>query len=175
MKLKKKECHFSVRQLEFLSKTIWPKRIGTQTHKIQNCLTKQGIPKSKKAAQLYPGFDDIYRRYIPRMDGKLNPFYNLLTSDTLSNITSEPRETFDSVKKLLSYACEIAIKQPLQAKHISPKARCKLQNRWLIYSCLTRPQTKKSSQSGKRTPRAVRIKNPKSKCQYTRKSFWQSE
>ena len=47
---------------------------------------------------------------------KLNPLYKLLKAEVPINITSELKETFDSVNKVLSDACELALKQPIPGK-----------------------------------------------------------
>ena len=46
------------------------------------------------------------------MAEKLNPLYKLLKAEIPINITSEMKETFDSVNKALSDACKFALKQP---------------------------------------------------------------
>ena len=112
------KCHFGVRQVEFLGKTISSEGVLPQTHKIQNFLNKLRFPKSKKALQRYLGFVNYYRIYIPRMAEKLNPFNNLLKTEVPINITSELKETFDSVNKALSDACELALKQPIPGKQL---------------------------------------------------------
>ena len=50
------------------------------------------------------------------MVGKLNTFHKLFETEVPINITSELKETFDSVKKVLSDACELALKQPIPGK-----------------------------------------------------------
>ena len=50
---------------------------------------------------------------------KLNPFYKLLKTEVPINITSELKETFDSIKKALSDACELALKQPIPGKQLA--------------------------------------------------------
>ena len=52
------------------------------------------------------------------MAEKLNPFYKLLKTKVLINITSELKETFDSINKALSDACELALKQPIPGKQL---------------------------------------------------------
>ena len=52
------------------------------------------------------------------MAGKPNPFYKLLKTEVPINITSELKETFDSVNKALSDACELALKQPIPGKQL---------------------------------------------------------
>ena len=52
------------------------------------------------------------------MAEKLNPFYKLLKTEVPINITSELKETFDSVNTTLSDACELALKQPIPGKQL---------------------------------------------------------
>ena len=116
LKLTIEKCHFGVSQVEFLGRTISSEGVSTQAHKIQNFSNKLRFPKSEKALQRYLGFVNYYRNYIPRMAEKLNPFYKLLKAEVPINITSELKETFDSVNKALSDACQLALKQPIPGK-----------------------------------------------------------
>ena len=118
LKLTIEKCQFEVKQVEFLGGTISSEGLSPQTHKIQNFLDKLRLPKSKKALQRYLGFVNYYRNSIPRMVEKLNPFYELLKAEVPINITSELEETFDSVKKALSDACQLASKQPNPGKQL---------------------------------------------------------
>ena len=52
------------------------------------------------------------------MAEKLNPFYKILKAEVPINITSELKETFDSVNKALSDACQLALKQPIPGKQL---------------------------------------------------------
>ena len=52
------------------------------------------------------------------MAEKLKPFYKLLKAEVPINITSELKETFDSVNKALSDACQLALKQPIPGKQL---------------------------------------------------------
>ena len=52
------------------------------------------------------------------MAEELNPFHKLLKTEVPINITSELKETFDSVNKALSDACELAMKQPIPGKQL---------------------------------------------------------
>ena len=113
LELKIENYHFGVRQVDFLGTTISSEGVLSQTHEIQTFLNKLIFPKSKKALQRYLGFVTYYRNYIPRMAEKLNPFYKLLKAEVPINITSELKETFDSVNKALSDACDLALKQPI--------------------------------------------------------------
>ena len=118
LKLTIEKCHFGVQQVEFLGRPISPEGISPQSKKIQNFLDELRFPKSKKALQRYLGFVTYYRIYIPRMAEKLNPFYKLLKTEVPINITSKLKETFYSVKKALSDACELALKQPNPGKQL---------------------------------------------------------
>ena len=103
---------------EFLGRTISPEGISPQARKIQNFLDKLRFPKSKKTIKRYLGFVNYYRNYIPRMAEKLHPFYKLLKTEVPINITSELKDTFDSVNKDLSDAFELALKQPIPGKQL---------------------------------------------------------
>ena len=52
------------------------------------------------------------------MAAKLNPFYKLLKAEVPINITSELKETVNSVNKALSDAWELALKQPIPGKQL---------------------------------------------------------
>ena len=52
------------------------------------------------------------------MAEKLHPFYKLLETEVPINITSELKETFDSVNKARSDACELALKPAIPGKHL---------------------------------------------------------
>ena len=52
------------------------------------------------------------------MAENFTPFYNLSKAELPNNITSELKETFDSVNKALSHACELALKQPIPGKQL---------------------------------------------------------
>ena len=118
LKLTIEKCHFGVRQVEFLGRTNSSEGVLPQSHKIQNFLNKLRFPKSKKALKRYLGFVNYYRNYIPRMAEKLNPFYKLLKAEVPINITTELKETFDSVNKALSDACQLELKQPIPGKQL---------------------------------------------------------
>ena len=118
LKLTIEKCQLGVRQIKFLGRTLSSEGVSPQTHKFQRFLNKLGFPNSKKALQRYLGFVNYYRNYIPWMAEKLNPFYKLLKAEVPINITSELKEAFDSVNKVLSDACELALKQPIPGKQL---------------------------------------------------------
>ena len=115
-KLTIEKCFFRVRPIEFLGRTISPEGISPQAPKTQNFFDKLRFPKSKKALQRYLVFVKYYRTYIPRRAEKPNPFSKLLKTEVPVKITSELKETFDSVNKALSDACQPALEQPIPGK-----------------------------------------------------------
>ena len=92
--------------------------MSPQSHKFQNFLSKLRFPKSKKALQRYLSFVNYYRNYIPRRAEKLYPFYKHLKAEVPINITSELKETFDSVNKALTDACKLALKHHIPGKQL---------------------------------------------------------
>ena len=111
LKLTIEKCHFGVRQVEFLRRTISSEGVSPQSRKSQNFLNKLRFPKSKKDLQRFLGFVNYYINYTPRMAEKLNSFYKFLKAEFPINIISELKETFDSVNKALSDACQLALKK----------------------------------------------------------------
>ena len=176
LKLTIEKCHFGVRQVEFLGRTISPERISPQARKIQNFLDRLRFPKSKKALQRYLGFVNYYRNYIPRLAEKLQPFYKLLKTEVPIKITSELKETFDSVNKALSGACELALKKPIPGKQLVLMTDASFRSAGYALMIEDNPN-QKHSQSGRRTP-PWRLAQKISrlhilKCPYIRKNFWQ--
>ena len=82
-------------------------------------LSKLRFPKSKKALQRFLGFVYFCRNFIPRMAEKLDPFYKLLNAEVPIDVTSELKETFDSVNEELGDACELTLTQPIPGKQLA--------------------------------------------------------
>ena len=116
LKMTIEKRYFRVTQNEFLGRTISPEGISPQARKIQDFLDKLRLTQTKKALQRYLGFVNYYKKYILRMAEKLNAFYKLLKTEEPIKITSELKETFGSVNKAPSDACQIALKQPIPGK-----------------------------------------------------------
>ena len=149
LKLTIEKCDFGVRQVEFLGRTIPSEKITLQTHKIQTCFNKKKFPKSKKALQRYLGFVKYYKNYIPRMVEKLNPFYKIFEAEVPINITSELKDTFDSVNKALSDACELALKQAIPGKQLLLKTNASFRS--LGYALMTEDNPNQKIQSKRKT------------------------
>ena len=135
------------------------------------------FPKSKKALQCYLGFVNYYRNYIPRMAEKINPFYELLKADVPINITSELKETFDSVNKSLSEACQLALKKPIPGKQLVLMTDASFRSAGYALMIQDDPDQKIQSKRKTYAPVAFGSKVFSSRslrCQFTRKNFWQS-
>ena len=118
LKLTIEKFHFGVRQIEFIGRTIYSEGIWPQSNKVQNFLSKLRFPKSKKALQRYVGFVNYHRKFFPRKVEKLNPFYKLLKAEVPIDITSDLKETFDSVNNALIDVCQLSLKQPIPGKQL---------------------------------------------------------
>ena len=92
LKLAIEKCHFKVRQVQFLGRTLSPEGISPQARTVQNFLDKLKFPILKKLIQRYLGFVNYYGKYIPRMAEKPNPFYRLPKREVPINITAELKE-----------------------------------------------------------------------------------
>ena len=56
LKLSMSKCHFGVKQIDFLGRTLTPNGVAPQAGKVKDFLSKLCFPKSKKALQRYIGF-----------------------------------------------------------------------------------------------------------------------
>ena len=110
------------------------------------------------------------------MAEKLNPFHKLLKAEVTINITSELKETFDSVNKALSDTCGLALKQPIPGKQLVLMTDASFRSASYALMIEDNPDQKMQSQ-GKRThPSRLDQKffpQHNSRCQYTQKKFWQ--
>ena len=136
-----------------------------------------GFPKSKNALQRYLGFVNYYGNYIPRLAENLDPFYKLLKTEVPINITSEMQETFNSVSKALSDACELALKQPFPGKQLLLMPDANFRNAGYALMIEDNPDQKVQSKRKTYAPVALgsNIFSPQSsRYQFVRKNFWQS-
>ena len=132
---------------------------------------------SKYAVQRYLTFVNYYTNYIPRVAEKLNPFYKLLKTEVPINITSELKETFGSVNKALSDACQLALKKHFPGKKLVVMTDVGF--RGGSYALMTEDNRDQKIQSKRKAyaPVANASKTfspPTSKSSYTQKNFWQS-
>ena len=112
------KCHFGVKQIDFLGRTIIPEGVAPQVHKVKNFLSKLRFPKSKKALQRYIGFLNYNRNYIPRLSERLSPFFKLLKETSKFYLPTNLVEDFSNLYKLLENSCQLASRQPLKDKQL---------------------------------------------------------
>ena len=118
LKLSMSKCHFGVKQVDFLGRTITPDGVAPQADKVKDFLAKLRFPKSKKALQRYIGFLNYYRNYIPRLSERLTPFFKLLKETSKFYVPTNLVEDFTNLNKLLENSCQLALKQPLKDKQL---------------------------------------------------------
>ena len=117
-KLSMSKCHFGVKQVDFLGRTITPEGVSPQANKVKDFISKLRFPKSKKALQRYIGFLNYYRNYIPRLSERLAPFFKLLKETSKFYVPTNLVEDFTNLNKLLENSCRLALKQPLKDKQL---------------------------------------------------------
>ena len=118
LKLSMSKCHFGVKQVDFLGRTITPDGVAPQADKVKDFPSKLRFPKSKKALQRYIGFLNYYRNYIPRLSERLTPFFKLLKETSKFYVPTNLVDDFASLNKLLENSCQLALKQPLKHKQL---------------------------------------------------------
>ena len=118
LKLTMAKCHFGVKQVDFLGRTITPEGVSPQTEKVKQFLQKLKFPKSKKALQRYIGFLNYYRNYIPRLSEKLTPFFKLLKQTSQFSFPDTILEAFKNLNQQLEQLCKLVLKQPIKNKQL---------------------------------------------------------
>ena len=111
------------------------------------------------------------------MAEKLNPFYNFLKAGVPINITSKLKETFDSVNKALSDACQLELKQPIPGKQLVLMTDASFRS--ASYALMIEDNPDQKIQSKTETYARIafgsKVFSPHSlRCQFTRRNFWQS-
>ena len=106
-----------------------------------------------------------------------NPFYKLLKAEVPINIPSELKETFDSVNKALSDACQLALKQPISGKQLVLMTDASF--RRAGYDLMIEDNPDQQIQSNRKTNAPVAFGSKvffphSSRCQISRKMSWQS-
>ena len=110
------------------------------------------------------------------MAEKLDPFYKLLKREVPINNTSELKETFDSVNKALSDACQLALKQPTLGKQLVLGTHASFRSAGYALMIEDNPDQKIQSKLKIYAPVAFGSKTfplHNSKCPSTQKNFWQ--
>ena len=72
----------------------------------------------EKSFAALSGVHKLLQNVCSREVCKINLFYKFLKAEVPNNITSELKETFDSVNKAPNYACKLALKQTIPGKQL---------------------------------------------------------
>ena len=111
------KCHFGVKYVGFLGRTITPQGVAPQADEVKDFLSKLRFPKSKGALQKYIGFSN----YIPP---KLYTtpfrtallFFKLLKETSKFYVPANLVEDITNLNTLLENSCRLALKQPIKHK-----------------------------------------------------------
>ena len=118
LKLSLSKCHFGVKQVDFLGRTITPEAVSLQVDKVKDFLAKLKFPKSKKDLQMYIGFLNYYINYIPRLSERHILFFKLLKETNKCYISIELTSNFEQLNNLLLQSCQMALKKPPKDKQL---------------------------------------------------------
>ena len=77
LKLTMAKCHFGVKQVDFLGRTITPEGVSPQTEKVKQFLQKLKFPKSKKSASEIYWVFQLPQKLHPSLIRKTNPFLQI--------------------------------------------------------------------------------------------------
>ena len=111
------------------------------------------------------------------MAEKFNPFYKLLKTEVPIKIKSELKETFDSVNKAPSDACELALKQPIPRRQLVLMTDASFRKAGYTIMIENNPDHKIQSKRKTYAPwsLAQKFSPPRnSKCSCTQRNFRQS-
>ena len=118
LKMSMSKCHFGVKQVDFLGRTITPEGVSPQVDKVKDFLAKLKFPNSRKGLQRYIGFLNYYRNYIPRLSERLTSFFKVLKKTNKFYISTELTSNFVQLNNLLLQSCQMALKPPLKDKQL---------------------------------------------------------
>ena len=174
LKLTMAKCHFVVKQVDFLGRTITPEGNSPQAEKVKQFLRKFKFPKSKKALQRYIGFLNYYRNYIPRLSEKLSPFFKLLKGTSQFCIPNTVLNTFNELHQQLEKSCSLALNQPIENKQLILMTDASFTAAG--YAIMIEDDPNQKLQSSRKTYAPMRLGQKrsiqlKSKCRFTQKNF----
>ena len=119
LKLSMSKCHFGVKQVDFLGRTITPNGVAPQADKVKDLFPlKTSLSEIKKSVTEVIGFLHYYRNYIPRLSERLSPFFKLPIETSNFNVPTNLVEDFANLNKLLENSYQLALKQPLKNKQL---------------------------------------------------------
>ena len=96
--LKAQKCEFNKEKVEYLGLMIEEGKVSTDPVKVKG-FADWPIPQSVKNVQLFLGFRNFYRKFIPKFSTLAAPLNNLLKKDTVFEWTPEAQQAFEELKQ----------------------------------------------------------------------------
>ena len=112
LKLSPEKCEIAASSIKFLGNTITKEGISPQSEKIEKFLKKISMPKTTKQVKRLIGFVQFFRNFIPNLNEKLLPFYQLLRKGVEFETTQEQIKALETLKKDLLDATEMTLRLP---------------------------------------------------------------
>lgn len=106
---KLEKCEFHQTSISYLGYVISPDGISMDKSKV-SAINDWSAPKSQKDIQVFLGFCNFYRRFIPNFSKLAQPLTSLLKKNAPFSWTSTTRQSFDSIKQ--SFASEQILAHP---------------------------------------------------------------
>ena len=119
LKFSMSKCAFGHTKTEVLGKIITiTKGILSLGARIYKFLKNLKLPTSVKSLQLYIGFVQFYRQYIPKLAEKLIQLYKLLQKDVKIALTQVHKNEIFDINESLTGAAKLSLRLPLPDKQL---------------------------------------------------------
>ena len=107
-----------VHSIQLLGKTICTAAIVLTEERIKKFLKNLKLPSIVNLLQLFLGFVNFYRQYIPRLVDKLVLLHLMLQKVVPFNSTQDPKDAILEINECLLKASKMSLKLPLPEKQI---------------------------------------------------------
>ena len=108
---KLEKCEFHTQKVEFLGYVISPSGVSMDPSKVKN-IVEWPTPKSVHDIQVFLGFANFYRRFIPNYSQLTTPLTSLLKKDTPFIWSEKAQISFNKLKDMFSSAPILAHPNP---------------------------------------------------------------
>ena len=115
------KCFSGVQDVDFLRRTTITKGVAPQKQKIAYFLQNVKNQRSKKELQRYIGFLSYYWNYIPRLDRRLTPLFQLLKKTDVKDkipVTLDKMKEFREITGAWDRCCKLALRQPIPGRKL---------------------------------------------------------
>ena len=118
MKLSRSKCHFGVKQVNFLGRTITPEGVPPQVEKVKKFFEKLKFPKSKKRIPNIHRISEKLQKLYTTTLRTTYTFFKPLKETNKFYISNDLTEVFEHFNKLLLQSCQMTQKQPIKDKQV---------------------------------------------------------